>query len=55
MESHLQSAVRIHLDLTVVELNEANENFGRTQSKLDETETKLSTTNSQLLETKKKT
>ncbi|XP_022805210.1 TNF receptor-associated factor 4-like [Stylophora pistillata] len=55
VESHLQSAVGIHLGLTVVKLNEANENLGRTQSKLDETETKLSTTNSQLLETKKKT
>ncbi|XP_022809899.1 TNF receptor-associated factor family protein DDB_G0290965-like, partial [Stylophora pistillata] len=55
VESHLQSAVRIHLDLTVVKLNEANENLGITQSKLDETETKFSNTNSQLLDTKKKT
>ena len=54
MESHLQSAVRIHLDLTVVKLNEANENLGHTQSKLDHTESKFADTALKLEETRYK-
>lgn len=50
MESHLESATRVHLDLVSVKLRETEVKLGYTNIKLSDTETVLSETKSKLKE-----